>query len=170
MRSRTRVADCPAAKVATRERDATERAKHLPLSFVAKRAREQAGLTQIDVSKLTRAPRWWVQKWETGEGAPRLDHLQRAPSDYALPLLRWAAQQHDHDVARVAEDVHGEDDSKRTQSVTSAVVNALRALPLLNSDAADLEILERACRRGVDELQECAARAAELIRRKRRGV
>ncbi len=75
----------------------------LELSRQLRLVREYAGLTQQQLADATSTARTTVRRWESSESrdVPSVAHLLIAPSDWSLPLLRWAAEQHERELTAV---------------------------------------------------------------------
>lgn len=147
------------AAVSIADASATARPKTLPLDLgrVVRDARALADISQELLAKLSGAPRAWIQKWERGEGAPRADHLLRAPREYRRAVVRALAL---FDGDLVHEGTPDElTHAARVSVLTNEATDPVRAYLAALADG-DLSAAERAevCRE-LRELIACAGAA-----------
>jgi transcriptional regulator with XRE-family HTH domain len=130
------VADGPSPEV--------QRAKplKLELSLQLRRAREHAGLTQEQLATAVGTARTTLRRWESPESrdVPNITHLAIAPRDWALPLLRWAAEQHERELRAVV------DPSQLEAEARAACLDLLRAFEA-SCERKRGELIERAALR-----------------------
>ena len=141
------------------------KALKLDLSRVARRAREEADYTRDALKDQVGTSAKNVQRWEDPDDpiAPNAVHIASAPREWALPLLRWQAEQHACEVLESAADQYGDDDGARFSAVVGASANAQRAAVLLVKPGVTATELRR-CERDLLRAAEAALEAVQRVR------